>query len=63
MAKLSIFKGGIKLGAGLKPMGNFPLVEAHDIVVDEQGTNLYDKLDNIVDEVLSKLPYAEEVSV
>ena len=47
MGLLKIFKGGIKLGAGLQPKGNFPLMEAHDIVVDEDGTRLDEKLDNI----------------
>lgn len=47
MAKLNIFKGGLKVGAGFTPMGKFPLMEAHDIVVDEDGTRLDDKLKNV----------------
>lgn len=49
MGLLKIFKGGIKLPAGLQPKGDFPLMEAHDIVVDEDGTRLDDKLKNIVE--------------
>lgn len=59
MGLLKIFKGGIKLGAGLKPKGDFPLMEAHDIVADEvtdkdgnlKGIRLDDKLQSIEDDV------------
>lgn len=58
MGLLKIFKGGIKLPAGLQPKGNFPLMEAHDIVVDEDGTRLDEKLKDVakveLDETLSK---------
>ena len=55
MGLLKIFKGGIKLGAGLQPKGDFPLMEAHDIVVEEvtdengelKGIRLDEKLKNI----------------
>lgn len=47
MAKLSIFKGSLKVGSGFTPLGRFPLMEAHDIVVDESGTRLDEKLDNM----------------
>lgn len=56
MGLLNIFKPSIKIGGGLTPMGKFPLMEAHDIVVDEDGTRLDDKLKNIVlvDETLTQ---------
>ena len=56
MGLLNIFKPSIKIGGGLTPMGKFPLMEAHDIVVDEDGTRLDDKLNNIVnvDETLTQ---------
>lgn len=65
MAKLNSFKGSVNLISGLIPKnnGDFPLMQAHDIVVDEQGKRLDDKLEGIVEEVLKALPYAEEVSV
>lgn len=47
MGLLKIFKGGIKLPAGLQPKGDFPLMEAHDIVVDEDGTRLDEKLKTV----------------
>lgn len=55
MGLLKIFKGGIKLSAGLQPKGDFPLMEAHDIVVEEvtdengklTGVRLDEKLKNL----------------
>lgn len=48
MAKLENYKGSIDLISGLraKNNGDFPLMEAHDIVVDEYGTRLDEKLKN-----------------
>lgn len=49
MAKLSNYKGSVDLISGLRPQnnGDFPLMQAHDIVVDESGTRLDEKLKNI----------------
>lgn len=49
MARLKNYIGSIPLISGLKPMNNcdFPLMEAHDIVVDEDGTRLDEKLASI----------------
>lgn len=49
MARLSIFKGSVDLISGLRPKnnGDFPLMEAHDIVVDESGTRLDEKLEKM----------------
>lgn len=49
MARLKNYTGSITLISGLKPRnnGDFPLMEAHDIVVDEDGTRLDEKLANI----------------
>ena len=49
MGKLENYEGSIDLISGIRPKnnGNFPLVEAHDIQVDEQGTRLDDKLKEI----------------
>lgn len=49
MAKLSNFKGSVDLISGLRPKNNgtFPLMEAHDIVVDKDGTRLDEKLESI----------------
>jgi hypothetical protein len=48
MAKLSEYKGGVLLTGGLEPKnnGNFPLIEAHDVLVGENDKRL--------DEVLEK---------
>lgn len=48
MARLKIFKGSIPIGSGFKPKGEYPLMEAHDIVVDEDGTRLDTKLEHLV---------------
>lgn len=40
MGRLKNFFASIKLSAGLKPKGEFPLMEAHDIMVDEDGVRL-----------------------
>lgn len=47
MARLKNFIGSIFIGSGMKPKGDYPLMEAHDIVVDENGTRLDEKLDNV----------------
>lgn len=46
MSTIPNYKGGIKLSGGLAPKGDgtFPLMEAHDIVVDETGKRLDEKL-------------------
>ena len=46
MSTIPNYKGGIKLSGGLAPKGDgtFPLMEAHDIVVDESGKRLDEKL-------------------
>lgn len=47
MANLSNYKGSTTLISGLTPKngGDFPLMEAHDIVVDNAGTRLDAKLE------------------
>ena len=49
MAKLTNFKASVDLISGLRPKnGNdFPLVQAHDIQVDEDGTRLDEALENV----------------
>ena len=49
MAKLNNYKGSIELLSGLRPKNNkdFPLMQAHDIQVDENGTRLDEVLENI----------------
>lgn len=46
MERIKNFKATIEVNSGLKPKnGNtFPIMEAHDIVVDESGRRLDDKL-------------------
>lgn len=63
MDRLSNYKGSVEVPSGLKPLGDFPLMEAHDIVVDESGKRLDEKIDGLVEEVIKSLPIAEEVSV
>lgn len=48
MAKLESYTGSIELIAGLKPKsgGDFPLVQAHDIQIDEEGTRLDEYVEN-----------------
>lgn len=64
MSKSDKYTGNVELIDGLIPTNNedFPLMDAHYVMVAD-GTRLDDKLEKLVDEVLSKLPYAEEVSV
>ena len=47
MSKLNNYIGSVDLISGLRPKNNrdFPLMEAHDIVVDEEGTRLDEKLE------------------
>lgn len=40
MATLDNYNGSVKVLSGLTPVGDYPLMEAHDIVVDEDGTRL-----------------------
>lgn len=49
MGKLKNYKGSIDLISGLraKNNGDFPLMEAHDILVDESGTRLDEKLESM----------------
>lgn len=50
MAKLNNYKGSLYVGSGFRPIKSanpFPLMEAHDIVVDEDGTRLDEKLSNM----------------
>ena len=49
MAKLENYRGSLKISAGLKPMGDFPVAEAHDILVDSDGTRLDEKLSKGID--------------
>ena len=64
MAKSENYTGNVELIDGLIPAEgrDFPLMDAHYVMV-EDGTRLDEKLSNFVKEVLSQLPYAEEVSV
>lgn len=49
MAKLSNYTGSVELADGVKPKnnGSFPLMEAHDIVVDESGKRLDTALEDL----------------
>lgn len=51
MAERNNYNGSVELISGLKPKnnGNFPLVHAHDVQVDSQGTRLDEKLSSIGD--------------
>lgn len=55
MAERENYKGSIELISGLKPKndGDFPLVHAHDVQVDEDGTRLDEKLKNMGDASLT----------
>jgi hypothetical protein len=48
MAKLKNFKGSVPISSGLCGIGgrDYPLVQAHDIQVDEDGTRLDEVLEN-----------------
>ena len=48
MARWKDFVGSIFIGSGLKPKGDYPLMDAHDIVT-EDGTRLDEKLKNVGD--------------
>lgn len=48
MAKLENYRGSLEISAGLKPMGDFPVAEAHDILVDEDGKRLDEKLESVI---------------
>lgn len=49
MAKLKNFKGSVPISSGLCGIGgrDYPLVQAHDVQVDEDGTRLDEKLESI----------------
>lgn len=49
MGKLTSYTGNVDIAWGFRPKngGDFPLMEAHDIVVDENGTRLDEKLADI----------------
>jgi hypothetical protein len=53
MSKLSSYNGSVQLISGItqKNTGDFPLVEAHDILVDDGDVRLDAKLDDIVSSV------------
>ena len=63
MAKSSDYTGNVELIDGLIPANNqdFPLVDAHYVLSD--GVRLDKRLEGLADEIMKKLPYAEEVSV
>lgn len=46
MARWKDFVGSIFIGSGMKPKGDYPLMDAHDIVT-EDGTRLDEKLKNL----------------
>ena len=46
MARWKDFVGSILIGSGMKPKGDYPLMDAHDVVT-EDGTRLDEKLDSI----------------
>ncbi|MBQ1232116.1 MAG: hypothetical protein IIX86_01150 [Clostridia bacterium] len=48
MAKLKNFKGSVPISSGLCGIGgrDYPLVQAHDVQVDEDGTRLDEVLGN-----------------
>lgn len=48
MAALENYTGSIELIAGLRPKSgaDFPLVEAHDVLIDEKGTRLDEYVEN-----------------
>lgn len=64
MAKSDKYTGNVELFDGLIPKNNqdFPLMDAHYVMV-EDGTRLDAKLEGLVDEIIKKLPYIEEVGV
>lgn len=57
MARWKDFVGSIFIGSGLKPKGDYPLMDAHDIVT-EDGTRLDEKLKDVakveLDETLAQ---------
>lgn len=63
MAISNDYKGNLELFDGVIPINgqDFPLMDAHHILSD--GIRLDVRLNNLVNEIMSKLPYAEEVSV
>ena len=49
MSKLDSYKGTIEVNSGFTPKNDnsFPLMEAHDIVIDDNDTRLDERLDSI----------------
>lgn len=49
MARLTNYTASVEIQSGMKPKNNqdFPLMEAHDIVVDENGTRLDEAIGTI----------------
>lgn len=47
MGRLETFVASVNVASGMKPKGDYPLMEAHDIVVDDSGTRLDDKLNGM----------------
>ncbi len=63
MAISSNYTGNVQMIDGLMPSNgqDYPLVDAHFVL--SNGQRLDDRLDNIADEIIKKLPYIEEVGV
>lgn len=63
MARWKNFAGSIFIGSGMKPKGDYPLMDAHDIVT-EDGTRLDEKLKDVakveLDETLTQPGKAAE---
>ena len=55
MAKLDKYNGSVSLMAGITQMdGDYALVEAHAVQIDEEGTRLDEELNNIKDSILTE---------
>lgn len=48
MAKLEKYKGSVEMQSGMKPMGSYPLMEAHDVIIAENGARLDEAFEPIV---------------
>jgi hypothetical protein len=53
MAKLEKYKGSVEMQSGMKPMGSYPLMEAHDVLIAENGARLDEAFEPIVLSVAS----------
>ena len=62
MKTLPNYNPALQAAAGLTPMGDFPIAEAHDILVDENGTRLDEKLSNISEPDLSGYAKTSDLS-